>query len=120
MLHRDLDVDWMAVAIPIWRVQELFTDNTIVELAGYRPPIRDRPEYSDWLTIISKPFLLSIPNVAGRKMGIVKMLYERAGIIVRESGSDRCVIHGRQHMALEAIVGVLERLEDPEVEAVRI
>ncbi|KAI8817892.1 uncharacterized protein EV422DRAFT_570367 [Fimicolochytrium jonesii] len=101
------DVDWMAVTISLTDLNQLFDRSTIVQMAGARPPFKDDPFYKEWITVVSQPFILSIPPSRGVREGIIEGLYRDHGIIVRGSDSPNSTIQGRQHVALDTLIGTL-------------
>jgi hypothetical protein len=113
------DVDWMAITIGVNRLPNMFSGATIVELCGYRPPASDSIEYHDWICLISKPFLLSIPPVPNIKSTIVESLYDDCHLIVRESNHSTTTIMGRQYVALDTVIAILEDARIPSVRMIQ-
>src|SRR5688500_16945743 len=105
------DIDWMAFTIGLRKLENIFPRWTIVELCGYRPPVTDSSDYDDWICIVSKPFILSIPpripSSRDIKMAMIDDLYGNYHIIVRKSNHSATLITGRQYVALDILIAIL-------------
>lgn len=106
-MSQEIDIDWMAVTVNIGDLARMFGTWLTVELCSFVPPLRENPDFREWICVISSPFVLTVPNLPDLKENVIRALYKDFGIVTRASEFPKALTAGRQHVTMDTIIGVL-------------
>ena len=102
----ELDLDYLAFESDTSLLTHMFGSICTAQFSSFKPPLKDK-DYSHWMTILSKPAIVSIDASQEVKKQLVNNLQNNYNITVRPNLSSHSFICGNQTIMIKLVEDLL-------------